>query len=103
MINRVNCDKQSFLSDITLLQNKDSDSKSRDEAAKRIHAAILDSGEYIGHGDYLTFEKFYSAKGLSQTCVTALERFEFIKYFKVALFHMKMNKVVTIFAKLNPN
>ena len=89
-------DKEEFLSDIKLLQNKESDSNSRDEAAIRIHKAILESGEYIGHGDYLTFEKFYSAKGLSQTCVTALERFEFIKYFKVALFHMKMNKVVTI-------
>ena len=90
-------DKEEFLSDIKLLQNKESDSNSRDEAAIRIHKAILESGEYIGHGDYLTFEKFYSAKGLSQTCVTALERFEFIKYFKLALFHMKMNKVVTIF------
>ena len=87
-------DKAGFLSDVELLQNKDSDSYSRDAATKRIHAAILESGEYIGHGDYLTFEKFYSAKGLSQTCVTALERFEFIKYFKLALFHMKMNKVI---------
>ena len=89
-------DKQGFLSDLSLLQSKESDSASRDDAAARMHKAVLESGEYLGNGDYLTFEKFYSAKGLSQTCVKALERFEFIKYFKVALFHMKMNKVVTI-------
>ena len=85
-------DKDGFLSDLSLLQNKDSDPNARNAAAARIHLAVQESGEYIGSGDYLTFEKFYSAKGLSQTCVTALERFEFIKYFKLALFHMKMNK-----------
>ena len=84
--------KDDFLSDLSLVQDKDCDTDSRDAAAARMHLAVLECGEYIGSGDYLTFEKFYVAKGLSQTCVTALERFEFIKYFKVALFHMKMNK-----------
>jgi hypothetical protein len=41
----------------------------------------------------LTFEQFYNAKRLRQSCVTALERLEYLRYFRVALFHQKMNKV----------
>ena len=96
-------DKVEFLSDLNLVQNMDCDAPTRNAAAARMHQAVLECGEYIGTGDYLTFEKFYSAKGLSQTCVTALERFEFIKYFKVANFHMKMNKVFMDYAALMKN
>ena len=47
----------------------------------------------LGYGDLLTFQKFYDAKRLMQSGVTALERLEYIRYFKVALFHGKMNKI----------
>ena len=86
--------KNDFLEDLNLIQREDCDISDREAAEKRIHSEILEAGEYIGHGDYLTFQKFYDAKRLLQPGVTALERLEFIKYFKVALFHMKMNKVI---------
>ena len=40
----------------------------------------------------LTVLQFYTAKRLMQSGVTALERLEYVRYFKVALFHGKMNK-----------
>ena len=86
-------DKKAFMEDIELIQNQECSTAERESAGKRIDLAVLEAGEYIGHGDYLTFQKFYDAKRLMQPGVTAFERVEFLKYFKVALFHMKMNKV----------
>ena len=84
--------KLEFLEDLKLIQSEDCEAFAREAAEKRIHAEVLEAGEYIGNGDYLTFQKFYDAKRSLQSAVTALERMEFINYFKVALFHMKMNK-----------
>ena len=42
-------DKNGFLSDLELIQNKDCDAISRNAAASRLHIAVLESGEYIGH------------------------------------------------------
>ena len=86
-------DKEAFLEDLDKIQNQDCNKIDREAAEQRIEQAVLDAGEYIGHGDYLTFQKFYDAKRLMQPGVTALERLEFLKYFKLANFHMKMNKV----------
>ena len=85
-------DKDAFLHDLNLIQNDDCDVDAREAAEKRIDDAVLEAGEYIGNGDYLTWQKFYDAKRALQSGVTALERLEFVKYFKIALFHMKMNK-----------
>ena len=76
-----------------MIQNQECSTAEREAAGERIHLAVLEAGEFIGHGDYLTFQKFYDAKRLMQPGVTAFERLEFLKYFKLALFHMKMNKV----------
>ena len=84
--------KIGFLEDLELIQKEDCDTLTREAAEKRIDAAVIEAGEYIGNGDYLTFQKFYDAKRSLQSGVTAIERMEFVKYFKVALFHMKMNK-----------
>ena len=94
-------EKKTFLNDVAVLQSEETSIEIKDQAARRIHTTVLKYGEYIGYGDYLTFEKFYSAKGLSQSGVTALERKEFIKYFKIALFHLKMNKVSHSLSLLN--
>ena len=85
-------DKVEFLEDLNLIQKEDCEVLVREAAEKRIHTAVIEAGEYIGNGDYLTWQKFYDAKRSLQSAVTALERMEYVKYFKVALFHMKMNK-----------
>ena len=85
-------DKESYLNDLTLLQSPDCNVAERDEAEKRVHQNCLQAGEYVGHGDLLTFERFYLAKRSRKASSTALERLEFIQYFRVELFHMKMNK-----------
>ena len=85
-------DKETFLADIQTVKNVDSDTVERKEAQTRIDAAVLEAGEFIGHGDQMTFEKFWNAKRLSQTGVTALERKEYLAYFRIALFHTKMSK-----------
>ena len=41
----------------------------------------------------MTFQKFWDAKRLCQTGVTALERLEYLANFRIALFHTKMSKV----------
>ena len=86
-------DKTSFLNDIELMKKVDIDDRVREAAEMRVHSSVLETGEFIGHGDLLTFEQFYNAKRLRQSCVTALERLEYLRYFRVALFHEKMNKV----------
>ena len=85
-------DKEAFLIDFEMIQSQDCEASIREAAEQRIHAEVIQSGEFIGYGDLLTFLKFYDAKRLMQSGVTALERLEFISYFKVALFHGKMNK-----------
>ena len=42
-------DKQSYLSDLDLIQNPDCDVISRNAAETRIHSAVLEAGEYIGN------------------------------------------------------
>ena len=84
--------REAFLRDLELIQKKDCDNLEREAAEQRVHQEVLEVGEYIGHGDYLTWQKFYDAKRMLESSITALERKEYIKYFKLALFHMKMNK-----------
>ena len=75
--------KESFLSDLKLVQEVDSDIIERKEAEKRIHREVLEAGEFIGHGDQLTFQKFYDAKRLSQSGVTSIEKLEYLSYFRL--------------------
>ena len=56
-----------------------------EDAEKRVHSVVLDAGEYVGHGDLLTFQQFYVAKRLCQGSVTAIERLEFVRYFREAI------------------
>ena len=86
-------DKEAFLSDIALVRDIDCDIVRRNEAQERIDLTVIEAGEYIGHGDQMTFWKFWDAKRLSQTGVTALERKEYLGNFRIALFHTKMSKI----------
>ena len=86
-------EKEAFNCDLKMVQDTDCDIIDRKAAQKRLVDGVLEAGEYIGHGDQLTFQKFYDGLRLSQTGVTAIERLEFIRYFRIALFHTKMSKV----------
>ena len=52
----------------------------REAAEKHLHEEVVKCGEYIRHGDYLTWQKFYDAKRLRQGSITARERGEYVKY-----------------------
>jgi hypothetical protein len=84
--------KEAYLEDLKLIQNFDCETSEREDAEKRVAQACLEAGEYIGHGDLLTFERFFLAKRSRKGSATALERLEYIRYFRVELFHLKMNK-----------
>ena len=77
-------DKEGFLSDLKIIKSHVFDRKVLEEAEKRVHSAVLEAGEYVGHGDLLTFQQFYVAKRLCQGSVTAIERLEFVLYFRKA-------------------
>ena len=85
-------DKEAFLVDLKLANTIDCDIPEREEADKRIHDSVREAGLYIGHGDQLTFQRFYEAKRLCRTSVTAIERLEYLAHFRLALFHTKMSK-----------
>ena len=85
-------DKESFLKDLDMIRDKDCPREKREDAEKRTHAAVLFAGEFIGHGDQLTRYRFYIAKRLRRSSVTAFERLDYVSYFCTELFHLKMNK-----------
>ena len=85
-------DKGAFLDDLKLANTVDCDIPEREAAEKRIHDSVKEAGVYIGHGDQLTFQRFYEAKRLCRTSVTAIERLEYLAHFRLALFHTKMSK-----------
>lgn len=91
-------DKASFMKDLEDIKDIETDDSVRIPAEKRIHEACKDCGEFIGHGDLLTYERFYIAKRLRRSAVSAFERLDFVKYFRPELFHMKLNKVQQDFA-----
>ena len=84
--------KTAYLDDLKLIQDSDCETSERESAEERVAGFCLDAGEYIGHGDLLTFERFFLAKRSRKGSSTALERLEYIHYFRVELFHLKMNK-----------
>ena len=86
-------DKEAFLNDLALAHSVDCHIHEREAAEKRIREQVTKAGVYIGHGDQLTFQRFYDAKRLCRTGVTAIERLEYLDYFRFALFHTKMSKV----------
>ena len=75
--------KEAFLCDLKLAHDIDSDIIEREAAEKRLHDEVKAAGVYIGHGDQLTFQKFSDAKRLCRSGVTALERMEYVEYFRL--------------------
>ena len=48
----------------------------------------------ICHGDLLTEVRFESCKRLRRMCVTAVERFDFLRVFRLGTFHLRLNKTI---------
>ena len=78
--------KEGFLSDIKVAKDIDSDVIEREAAEKRLHDEVKAAGVFISHGDQLTFQKFYDAKRLCRSGVTALERLEYVEFFRLGNF-----------------
>ena len=78
-------DKEAFVADLKLMQELEVDKSTREAAEKRIHKEVKSAGVFIGHGDQMTFQKFFDAKRLCRSGVTALERLEYVQYFRLGM------------------
>ena len=87
-------DKEEYFKDIDIITNVDSTPEMREAAEARIKVHEKKAGVLICHGDQLTKERFETCKRLSQSGVSAVERFEFMPYFRIGMFHLRMNKSI---------
>ena len=86
-------DEVSFLQILNILEDTDADTEKREDAEKYVMEAVLEFGEWIGHGDLLTVKMVQEAKLLMVGSATAFGRLEFLGPFRLQLLHMKMKKV----------
>ena len=86
--------KDMFFKDLDVILSVEGDAAMRKEAEKRIRQEVLSAGEMICHGDYLTNIRFETCKRLKQGSVTAIERYDFMKMFRLGLFHLRMTKTI---------
>ena len=87
------CDKPAFLIDLDIIRDCEGLEEVRTAAEERMREACKCYGEYIGHGDLLSCDRFFIAKRLRRSAVTTFESLEYVKYFCPELFHIKLNKV----------
>ena len=74
--------------------NESSEDKAlRLQAEQRVKCVVQDHGEWIGHGDLLTFQKVRQARLARVGSVSAVGRLEFLGPFRLGLFHLQMNKL----------
>ena len=87
-------DKEAYLKDLKLIYSVDLEKGVREAAEKRIKEEVKKAGELICHGDLLTDVRFETCKRLRRMAVTAVERFDFLKIFRLGTFHLAMNKII---------
>ena len=87
-------DKEAFKKDIKTIYSVASDKLVREEAEKRVKEEVVKAGVAVLHGDLLTDVRFETCKRLRRMAVTAVERFDFLNYFRLGTFHMGMNKII---------
>ena len=87
-------DKDAFRRDLKVIYSVDLDKGVREEAEQRIKEEVKVAGVAILHGDLLTDVRFETCKRLRRMAVTAVERFDFLVYFRLGTFHMGMNKII---------
>ena len=88
-------DKETFKKDLKAIYSSiDIDKSVRIEAEERVKKVVAIAGEMICHGDLLTEVRFEACKRLRRMCVTAVERFDFLRIFRLGTFHLRMNKTI---------
>ena len=83
---------------LKLLEDTDADIEKREEAEGLVMEAVLEFGEWIGHGDLLTVKMVQEAKMLMIGSATAFGRLEYLGPMRLQLLHMKMKKVAQDYA-----
>ena len=86
--------KEAYMKDLQLIYNADIDEVARVEAEERVKTVVTEAGDMICHGDLLTEVRFEACKRLRRMCVSAVERFDFMKIFRLGTFHLHMNKIL---------
>ena len=86
--------KEVYFKDLKLIYSVDAKKEEREAAEERIKVEVVSAGEMICHGDLLTDVRFETCKRLRRMAVTAVERFDFMKIFRLGTFHMEMNKIM---------
>ena len=86
--------KEAFFYDLEVLQSVDCESSKRKEAKKRVDEEVLCAGEMILHGDLLTNIRFETCKRLKQGSITSIERYDYMKIFRLGLLHLRMSKTI---------
>ena len=87
-------DKDVYFKDLKMIYSVDLDDGVRVAAEERIKEEVVRAGELVCHGDLLTDVRFETCKRLRRMAVTAVERFDFLKVFRLGTFHLGMNKVI---------
>ena len=87
-------DKDAYERDLKVIYSSNAEQSVRIEAEQRIMKAVIAAGEPICHGDLLTEVRFESCKRLKRMCVSAVERFDFLRIFRLGTFHLRMNKTI---------
>ena len=86
-------DDVSFIQLLNTLEDNDVDIAYREDAERIVLEAVLEFGEWVGHGDLLTVKMVQEARMLMIGSATAFGRLEFLGPFRLQLLHMKMKKV----------
>ena len=86
--------KESYMMDLKVIYNTDLPRNEREPAEMRIKEEVRKAGELICHGDLLTDVRFETCKRLRRMGISAVERFDFLKIFRLGTFHLLMNKIM---------
>ena len=86
-------DDPAFLRLLKIIEDPEADEEEREIAEEIVKKAVLEFGEWIGHGDLLTVKMIQEARMLMVGSVTAFGRLEFLGPFRIQMLHMKMKKI----------
>ena len=86
--------KEAFKEDLKVIYSVDEDKELRESAELRVKEEVRLAGVAILHGDLLTDVRFETCKRMRRMAVSAVERFDFLVYFRLRTFHMAMNKSI---------
>ena len=81
-----------YFENLKLIYSSEVTQKIREKAEEKIKLEVKKAGELICHGDLLTDVRFESCKRLKRMGVSAVERHDFLKIFRLGTFHLEMNK-----------